>query len=204
MTTRQYRIDRHACPLCYGGELWEKCDACGGIGEIPARQADSAALTTTRCTVCGGAGEVVTRKCDLCSKGFVTAALMRLAEAEKHVRGQEPNWSGDNRDHDGITVYSMAEWFRRRGDLLDVRAAAGFFEDDEARVILTGRSRATVAAGRRDYGDVTFTGFAWGYGGEGPNGLAAVLADAGFFASLDEALGWIARQDFGQPWELSR
>lgn len=183
--------DRCVCPACEGGLL--SCDACqGGDSE---------------CGRCGGAGEAKAGQCNLCGGTCeISLALSRLYEADRYVRRQSPDWSGDNRDHDGITAYSMAEWFRRRGGglppsegegprpLLDPRAAAGFFEEGgEQRVIITASE-----------GDITFTGLSWGYGGEGPNGLAAVLADAGFFPNLAEARAWIADQSIVRPWELQR
>ncbi len=124
----------------------------------------------------------------------IERALMKLAEADKHVRSQSPDWSGNNADHDGITVYSMAEWFRRRPMQLS-RAWGRIGSDGEPRVTL-------IDAGGCD--SIIFTGFAWGYGGEGPNGLACVLADAGFFPTLDEARVWVARQAFSGSWELRR
>ncbi len=151
------------------------------------------------CPVCEGkAGD-----CNLCG-GIreISLALSRLYDADQYVRGHSPDWSGRNEDHDGVTAYSLAEWFRRswggsgETELLDPRAAAGFFADDtgdEQRVIVTASE-----------GEIIFYGFSWGYGGEGPSGLAAVLADAGFFDTLAEARTWIASQDGDQPWELNR
>lgn len=50
---------------------------------------------------------------------------------------------------------------------------------------------------------LTLDGVAWGYGGEGPNGLAAILADLGFFdGDKGAALRWVAAQDQARGWQI--
>jgi hypothetical protein len=49
-----------------------------------------------------------------------------------------------------------------------------------------------------------FYGFAWGYGGEGPTGLAAMLADLGLFRDMDEAVDYVIRLPQDEPWAMVR
>ncbi len=49
-----------------------------------------------------------------------------------------------------------------------------------------------------------FHGLAWGYGGEGPHGLAQILADAmpSQFPTFDHARRFVGRLRNGHAWNL--
>lgn len=191
--------DNLACPNCFEGAVYIRCGTCGGSGQ---RGVLSIINPTITCPDCGGAGEVrEPGPCHVCGgEGYVTYTLMRLAEADRWVRANRPEWSGDNRDHNRVTMYSMAEWFRRRGDAPTMARAWGGIVAAEAVVLLFSQPDD----GRPPW--ITFTGLSWGYGGEGPNGLAAVLADAfpDDFPVFDEAMAFVSRQTFGDSWTLKR
>lgn len=183
--------DAVRCPACFNGVMWKRCYICTGSGRtVTSDPYDRHELI---CDACDGAGEVEAGTCTLCIGDLrVSLALSHLYEADKFVRAHEPNWSGDNATHKGITMYSQADWFRKRKSiaLQDSKRAEGRVYNHEHVVYLV--------AGMT----VVFYGLSWGYGGEGPNGLADVLADAGFFETQQDALRWVGRLPQDQGWEL--
>src|SRR3990167_6530306 len=156
----------------------------------------------TFATIADDHGEQPMRGCTTCfGTGTVTYSLMRLTEADRWVRTNFPEWDGDNRSHNGVTLFSMAEWFRRRRGFAAETVEAGLIDDD---VVLRVGGADVIKPGdtvlhRRV---IEFTGFAWGYGGEGPHGLAALLADAfsDDFPTFDLAFAFVVRQPFGAGW----
>jgi len=182
----------NGCPDCFEGTVWEPCAACGGNGCDPAG-------TEKDCPKCEGAGEQPMTSCATCyGRGTVSFALMRLAEADSWVRASAPEWDGDNHSHDGVTMFSMAEWFRRRRGFEAQAVEAGDLNGDY--VVRLGGNEGFL----KRPAVIEFTGFSWGYGGEGPTGLAAMLADAfpHDFASFDVALAFVNRQPFGSTWRF--
>lgn len=193
------RDDLVPCLRCFEGVKFERCGACDGRGAAPEGDTSTA---DGYCDKCGGAGEVAAGKCEQCGgAGHVTFALSRLQEADRWVRAHSPEWEGDNRDRPGITLYSTAEWCRRRLSEPPMRRAYGYLYSGEPHVELHGYGNVD---GDHRVAELLFTGFAWGYGGEGPNGLAAVLADAfpRNFETFDDALRWVAHQPFKGSWTL--
>lgn len=153
--------DETYCPDCYEGLIETPC-VCTQGGRYPADE---------DCGACNGTGCGPSERCSLCQgEGVVTLAVMKLRDADRWVRANEPDWDGDDASHPGITVFSKAKWWRMRGTFGPVRMARSRpYEDDVwGAVELVGDGGKTVK----------FLGFAWGYPGEGPTGLAAVLADA--------------------------
>jgi len=189
------KLEERGCPDCFEGTIWEPCSACGGNGCDPAG-------TEKDCPKCEGAGEQPMRGCTTCnSAGTVSYSLMRLTEADRWVRANAPEWDGCNESHNGVTLFSMAEWFRRRRGFAAETVEAGLIDDD---VVLRVGGADVIKPGdtvlhRRV---IEFTGFAWGYGGEGPHGLAALLADAfsDDFPTFDLAFAFVVRQPFGAGW----
>jgi len=189
MTDR--KIEERGCPDCFEGTVWEPCAACGGNGCDPAG-------TEKDCPKCEGAGEQPMRRCaTCCGTGRVTYALMRLAEADRWVRTNCPEWDGDNRSHNGVTLFSTAEWFRRRCDFQALVMEAPV-QGGECVLRLYGSEGKRKAV-------IDFTGFGYGYGGEGPHGLAAVMADAfpEDFPTFELAMAFVQRQPFGSAWTFS-
>jgi len=184
------KLEERGCPDCFEGTIWEPCSACGGNGCDPAG-------TEKDCPKCEGAGEQPMRGCTTCnSAGTVSYSLMRLTEADRWVRANAPEWDGCNESHNGVTLFSMAEWFRRR---------RGFAADSVEACLIDGQAVLRLAGNEgflKRPMVIDFTGFAWGYGGEGPGGLAALLADAfpDDFPTFELAMLFVQRQPFGTGW----
>lgn len=107
--------------------------------------------------------------------------LSFLAQARSYVQGREssrggsPWWPGERLNHDaqyaGVTNYSLALWAARRQQLLgQVDRLECRFTADKEQVVRAMPAQGEVAL-------LAFYGFAWGYGGEGPHGLAIVVQD---------------------------
>lgn len=148
------------CPedQCEGGEEWRECPCVLGPPSVV-------------CLTCGGLGQIRVGVCALCvGKGEITLPLAHLYEADLWVRRNDPGWKGSDMDHPGITVYSQAYWFRERGRLRGevVSVLGSIGPQQEPIVALFGEHRNML---------LKLRGFAWGYGGEGPTGLADVLCD---------------------------
>jgi len=69
----------------------------------------------------------------------------------------------------------------------------GFGQTDECVV------RAFYKDGAESF---EFTGFSWGYGGEGPRGLCEFLTGLGFKVSMDTIAGWPTK-DFGRRFVVA-
>lgn len=138
------------------------------------------------------------RPCSLCKgAGQVTRALAQVYTAHRLARAIAPEWnSTDDSLRPGITIFSLAAYYRRRPYLRGKAARA------------RGRPQGTECFGVVELLDregrplAAYRGFAWGYGGEGPSGLAALLADAfpGAFPSLDDALRFVISLPQEEPW----
>lgn len=186
--------DEVTCPACLEGKVWQRCARCSGSGE---REAGDL------CSSCLGAGEVEVGPCTLCSgSGVVSFALMRLHSADVWTRGNKPDWQGDDGEHPGVTVFSKAMWFRVRQSGLPASAGGIVKAEALAEAELAGLVRLTARNGLQ----WLFHGFAWGYLGEGPSGLACVLADAmpQRFPTMADARLFVSTQSFGQPWAVNQ
>jgi len=180
--------DEAYCPDCFEGQVETPCDCTQG-GQQPADE---------DCAACQGTGCGPAVQCTVChGEGIVIMAVMKLRDADKWVRGNQPDWDGDDASRPGITVFSKAKWWRLREAFGPVRMARSRpYEDDVwGAVELVGENGKTVK----------FLGFAWGYLGEGPTGLAAVLADAmpGRFPTFQVAREWVARLPQHDAWSLT-
>lgn len=170
------------CPACYDGEVWERCSRCNGAGEIE----DGV------CPACEGGGETKhPDPCKLCdATGKVTRACEHIYSAWKRTNAVD--------DDRGCTQDSLARYFRERDYLRrntqTVRARR--HPDVFGRVELVDPGARVLIA---------LLGLAWGYGGEGPNGLADIIADLGFFDSdRFKAISYVADQPQNEGWTLSR
>lgn len=122
----------------------------------------------------------------------------RLREADNYVRRNHPDWEGDLKEHNGITVYSKAKWYRNR-HLREKVMAVFCFEGKDWNLYVNLECEGGKVL-------LTLNGFAWGYGGEGPNGLACVLADIfpEKFADQRAALEEVARHRMSESWNIRR
>ncbi len=138
------------------------------------------------------------RPCPLCrGTGWVTPALVEIYDAYRRATAHEPQWSGaDDSIHPGITMFSLAAYYRRRPYLRGRAAAARGRPREEG---CFGVVELLDQAGRPL---AVYRGFAWGYGGEGPSGLAALLADAlpDLFPSYEEAFAFVHSLPQEEPW----
>lgn len=150
--------------------------------------------------------------CPACrGKGEITQAFGRVREAAKRMKQTDPDFREETPDQYGTTDYSLAAYFWHRGL---------YGRDGEAPNVRLVRGRpavGSVAAGHEVdvffvtpregvgpevYAKKTYRGFCWGYGGEGPSGLAAVLADLGLFPTLEDARRFVASLPMEDPWVL--
>ncbi len=186
-------------PDCWDGKIMKPCSHCDGQGY----GIDEGESWT--CSECDGAGQVSVGSCSMCGgTGQITMALVRLYEAQRRVWAQHPEWAGDDKERPGCTDFSMAKYYRLRDGLHH-----GVVGVEGKPAGETGAAEVTLLiriGPMRGLKTVTFHGFAWGYGGEGPRGLACVLADAmpQRFESVDAARRFLAGLDIGQPWKLGR
>ncbi len=100
--------------------------------------------------------------------------------------------------HPGITDFSLAAYYRRRPHLRGrVAAARGRPQEEGCFGIVELLDHAGHPL-------AVYRGFAWGYGGEGPSGLAALLADAlpAAFPSYEEAFRFVSSLPQEEPWTI--
>lgn len=146
------------------------------------------------CPACEGR-----RRCRLCrGAGDVPRALAHLYEAHRLARAIAPEWrSSDDSARPGVTVYSLAAYYRRR------RHLQGKVERARGRPAGAGEACGVVELLDGE-GNVLarYHGLAWGYLGEGPAGLAAVLADLfpAAFPTYEAARRLVASLPQGEPW----
>lgn len=174
------------CSACFGGQVCEECVACQGHGSV----GDEA------CTECSGSGEGPSHTCGRCGGvGELPLALCRLIEADEYVRRQDSQWDENDsaQEHPGVTVYSLAKWYRKRNAFGLVHILQGVIDD-------FGVAEVWLFSNQGKF--LHLRGFAWGYGGEGPSGLAVVMTDIGTFPSTERALQWVARQPQNKNWVL--
>lgn len=106
--------------------------------------------------------------------------------------------------HHGTTDYSLAAWCACRESFRDmirvVRGEPNYLvpDLDGNRTIL----EPALIIERTDGRQLALTGCAWGYGGEGPHGTAAILVDLGLFETIADAMQWVVGQDIKGSWEL--
>ncbi len=120
-----------------------------------------------------------------------------LNVGDRRATAADPQWAGDDDSpHSGITDFSLAAYYRRRPRLRGRVAGA------------RGRPRERGCFGVVELLDeagrplAVYRGFAWGYRGEGPSGLAALLADAlpVLFPSYEAALAFVSSLPQEEPW----
>jgi|GEM_PF-2323724 len=151
---------------------------------------------TLPCPLCEGRRP----SCRLCSgSGTVTMALERIYSAHRLARVLAPDWrSADDRQRPGVTTFSLAAYYRRRRFLRGkVVAARGRPGHDEAFGIVE-----LVDKDGRPL--IALHGLAWGYAGEGPAGLANVLADAlpHLFPTTGDARRFVLSLPQDEPWRV--
>jgi len=197
------RADLVGCPVgeCFGGKIWRDCSACGGTGIFGGGEDERGhGGIGEDCGRCKAEGQLIVRECELCAgTSHVRRPLADLYEADRFCRRNDPAWTGIDHDgHRGITLYSQAMWYRTRAGFGPIVRAAGAFTGDGSD------AGPTVVLENAGGAKLTLHGFAWGYGGEGPNGLADVLSDVfpGKFPRKDDALAVVAAFDFNGSWEI--
>lgn len=173
------------CLKCKDGRVKETCSDCSGTG-------GEHGFPGQDCKTCHGEGEFDAGPCPVC-KGTCEASLevLKLAYAYNWVTRNHPDWDGDDADHPGVTMYSQAKWWRQRDTFGKVVQACGFADGCVTLMNELGFS-------------AVFLGFAWGYNGEGPNGLATVLIDAGFFKNRQGAMEFVTHRPQEGDWVLTR
>jgi len=132
------------------------CPACWGSGFEPGNVEDETGCVDA-CIACDGTGSVFW-------------PLARIYDAGREILRSDPQWwakETSNFDHPGISLYSLADWLRRRTQYRPVLRVEG-------RRRFDGTALVNVKAGARNF---VMAGLEWGYLGEGPRGLAAVLGD---------------------------
>ena len=157
---------------CFERTLYCVCSTCNGEGSFPNGRV---------CPHCHG-GEIVDGTCSMCNgTGEIKMSTGHVYEAWKRESRADDYHSGVDRP--GITQSSLALWWERRiafGTIVAVRARP---EEDGAF--------AAIEVLNADGDVLKFKGLSYGYGGEGPHGLAAILADGGAFESEHDAMQWI-------------
>lgn len=181
------------CPDCLDGIRYTRCPDCNGKGEIE---------YASNCARCNGAGEIAHDGCPTCdSTGSVRFGRMRIVEAAKRqggytfpkpaatVQGLPPQDVGYG---SRLAILERARWLWQIGHgSTDCALAAWASCRDEfigrplvvvagARVVIPdapARDPQHAAVVMRHGLGLILTGVSWGYGGTGPNGLAAILDD---------------------------
>ncbi len=151
---------------------------------------------TLPCPLCEGRRP----RCHLCDgSGAVTPALERIYSAERLARVLAPEWRGtDDRQRPGVTTFSLAAYYRRRrflrGRVVAARGRPGHDEAFGIVELLDKDGRPLIA----------LHGLAWGYVGEGPAGLANVLADAlpHLFPTSDDARRFVLSLPQDKLWRV--
>lgn len=141
------------------------------------------------------------RRCRLCGgSGRVTRALREIYSAHRLARALAPEWRGaDDQQRPGVTIFSLAAYYRRRrflrGKVVSARGRPGHEEAFGVVELVDGDGRPLTA----------LRGLAWGYGGEGPSGLAAILADAlpGLFPTMEDARRFVMALPQDEPWAIT-
>lgn len=186
------------CPDCFEGKVYSTCPNCQGAGEYPyhPKRGDE---YPAKCSDCGGSGELVSDSCDTCEGSqFITTALLKLMDARKYTGGEQSFMEVDENTYrqtnEGITMYALAAYFNLRGSFRDPSTVveAGMFpmraEWDGVIHHLPDIHGVKISSSSKT---LILTGLSWGYGGEGPNGLATILHDLGKFQDHKEALNWV-------------
>ena len=163
------------------------------------------------CPVCyGEAQEMFCRRCHGTSE--LSGDLMQLHSANEWTKKHDPEWTGCSKDRPGITLFAQAEWYRNRGSLkhlfLSEVRVEGFTSEETVGREPVVRISLFSAYGRPlahpPFDHLSLYGFSWGYSGEGPNGLANVLVDIGFFSDHEEAMRYISNLKIDQKWSREK
>lgn len=183
------------CPDCFEGTQYHTCKTCEGRGTDP----------LGACPDCEGVGEFKVHPCRTCKgSGFVSSAIAKLRDVvSRHpgsenriqvgrirvrVGGVESATAIPTQIHHGITDYALLAYLQKREALRDPEPAVTAvkvtvdpaFEWENGILI------------QNSVDQLVLTGVSWGYGGEGPNGLATILHDLGKFPDHESALKAIA------------
>lgn len=174
--------DQSHCPNrdCFDGHIIIGCDG-NGCGNENCKACEDGIFNEANCNVCRGTS-------------VVSCAFAKLYEAEHYVRRHEDNWDGNDASRPGVTMYSLAMWYRQR-ETREPLTAQGIIDDYSGHLVMLKDPKHADAP-------LVLHGVSWGYGGEGPTGLAAVLADTGFFRSFEDARRWVAAQPGNKTWKL--
>lgn len=203
------------CPRCTDGIEWSTCQTCNGKGEV-----EDNGETLVGCVHCEGSGQVDCGPCWLCSgAATLRRGTCRAFEAWRRETAVWPRESfydltGDvggpqtytQRRH-GSTDPALAMWWVLRRPFIEATAAdAVEVKPVKLKIEIRPRlhepaqtvpTQAVAVSLNPPYGPtLIMDGLSYGYGGTGPNGLAAVLDDINLetFADYDEALAWVASQ----------
>ncbi len=181
------------CPRCWGWAPRVPCVVCNGKGF----KFNSLASHRKACSACKGEGTAQI-DCLLCEgTGGITIELMKLYEAHIHVSINDPDWDGNDASKPGITIYSLAAWYRRRESFGPVKFLEAYVGGGTQHIKIWDSAQSHL--GRRTF--YAFYGLAWGYWGTGPTGLATILADISEEFTFEEARGYVASLG-GLDWDL--
>lgn len=187
------------CPACGGsGEgTPEECAACEGEGRLP-RALAKIREAATRCEATPDRdlfSEVVPRRWAQRTSGVTGTSLAmwsRIRHEFVDKRVQVEGISEGSMAHN-IVVVSTHESYEHEHQHTPATHPHGPVAAGDAAARHVHREVAAVAS---------FDGFSWGYGGEGPHGLACLLADLGLAGSVDDALRFVASRDGARGWAL--
>jgi hypothetical protein len=181
------------CPDCYGeGKVYEGCPdclsegckRCNGIGDI-----------SSTCAVCNGSGKI--------TEGFAKVREGYRAAMRHDEDCTVRRVSFLSRSNPGITMYALADYYQQRDNL---RGKVAYVECKPNSPIsqngIPFECHAVFMMNANGQPLYSFWGYSWGFGGEGPTGLAAMLSDL-FDTDFDEMRQVVGSHDIESAWRMS-
>lgn len=135
--------------------------------------------------------------CVLCDgTGIISPAVSELHQAYLHAERHDPEWNGDDASRRGFTRYTLAMWYRSDFPWAAVDRFEGAYEAQNGGWFV---AYAVLCNGLR----IGLHGVSWGFRGEGPRGLAAVIA-ASFHVDLEQVKDRVYGLPQATAWALTR